>query len=221
MVAEAEPKPSKPIARGRHPFKGKMVTKIDLLTRSQARNLYVVRQLSAQEVAKQCGLTEKQVWSLAHREGWTKTRVEVKKRSLEASRAREVEDIDELVEAVAIKSSVLTLGTLDEAITELQTGGEFKAKNLQALSVASKNFNAMYREAKRLDAQESNGPSQINVMFVGQLPKSGSGPAQRSEVNVTPTLPPSEASVSPAQGQTLDVSVQSSVSVAPSSNAAT
>lgn len=218
MVAAAEPKtsirPKKKAGRGHAP-------EIDLATRSQARNLYAVRMLGGEEVAKRTGLSVRQIQSLAHREGWTELRRKLKDRELRLSQEREEADVKEMVEAVAIKNKVLTLGTLDEAIDELANGGEFKAKNLQALSVAAKNFNGMWREAKALDAVETGQASQINVMFVGALPKSGSGPATRSEVNVTPTLPPSEASVSPAQRQTLDVSVQSSVSVAPSSNAAT
>jgi len=213
MVAEAE----KPSTREKHPNAGKMINRIDLLTRAQARNLYVVRQLSAQEVATQTGLTAKQVYSLAEREGWSKTRAEIKRKSLAASDAREADSIDELVEAVAVKSSVLSLGTLDNAIEELKTPGEFQAKNLQALSVAAKNFVGLYRQAKQLDVNQGDASgAQINVMFVGALPRTQSQPAQAQAQaqsaprNVTPdTHTQSGASVAaelPASGQTVDVS---------------
>ncbi len=146
----------------------------------------------------------------------------MKERESRLLNERDEEDVKQMVEAVAVKTQVLGLGSLDAAIDTLKTKGKDYARDLQALSQSAKNFVGLYRQAKQLDVGDANASAQqINVMFVGALPKSGSGPATRSEVNVTPTLPPREASVSPAQGQALDVSVQSSVSVAPSSNAAT
>jgi hypothetical protein len=192
MVAEAEPKtssrPKKPNGRGHAP-------EIDLATRSQARNLYAVRRLGGEEVAKRTGLSVRQIQSLAHREGWTDLRRKLKERELRLSQEREEQDVKEMVAAVAIKNKVLTLGTLDEAIDELAHGGEFKAKNLQALSVAAKNFNGMWREAKALDQldAQANG-STLNVMFVGSLPRS----SERTTVNVTPAQ--SVIDVAPAAG---------------------
>lgn len=195
MVASAEPpnlnRSAKPNRRG-------TAAPIDLMTRSKARNLYVVRQLPAQQVANETGLTLSQVYSLAHRDGWTKTKVQMREREQKLSIAREEKDIAELVEAVAIKSKVLSLGTLDTAITELATPGEFQAKNLQALSVAAKNFVGLYRQAKQLDqqAQQSQG-STTNIVFLGQLVR-----AER------PTSPVEEASTVAARlaEQAIDVS---------------
>ncbi len=111
------------------------------------------------------------------------------------SNERDEADVREMVEAVAIKNKVLTLGTLDSAIDELANGGEFKAKNLQALAVAAKNFNGMWREAKQLDAaREAGQGAQINVMFVGQLPKS----VVRIERNITLSVAPQPAIDVPA-----------------------
>lgn len=180
MVAEAE----QTSVKRKVTQKGKLVGKIDLLTRAQARNLYVVRQLSAPEVATQTGLTARQIYDLADREGWTKTRAEMKRKTAEALQARDEADIGELVEAVAVKSQVLSLGTLDAAIDELKCGGaENQAKNLQALSVAAKNFVGLYRQAKQLDVQSDASAAQTtNVFFVGQL-------ARSTERNVTPAQP--------------------------------
>jgi hypothetical protein len=111
-------------------------------------------------------MTPNQLYSLAHREGWTKTRVQIREKEQRLAEAREDADISELVEAVAVKSQVLSLGTLDSAIEELKTPGEFQAKNLQALSVAAKNFVGLYRQAKNLDAQQSEGNT-TNVLFFG------------------------------------------------------
>lgn len=188
MVAEAKkvlPRPQK-----------RLTPKIPLATRTQARNLYVLHQLGAPEVARQTGLTESQIYSLSHREGWTKVRAQIRQDSLSDSNARMQADAEEMVEAVAIKSAVLSLGTLDAAIEVMgDKNGEDSAKKLQALSVASKNYVAMYRQAKQLDASNaSEGASQINVMFVGALPRS----AERSTVNVTPAQ--SAIDVAPSAG---------------------
>lgn len=199
MVADAvnpSVKPQKPTGRP-------SVARIDLLTRSQARNLYVVRQLSAQEVATQTGLTQSQIYNLADREGWTKTRAEIKRKSAEKLAQRDQEDIDELVEAVALKSKVLSLGTLDASIEELASPGEFQAKNLQAYSVAAKNFVGLYRQAKQLDANANAAQqgAQINVLFVGSLPRSAERSAAPVTCNVETTTvsdSPSGNSVSPA-----------------------
>ncbi len=205
MVAQAE----KVVSRREK----RLTPKIPLATRTQARNLYVLHQLGAPEVAKQTGLSESQIYSLSHREGWTKVRAKIRENSLSDANARMSDDAAEMVEAIAIKSSVLSLGTLDGAIEELKTPGEFQAKNLQALSVAAKNFVGLYRQAKQLDVSQGDASSaQINVMFVGQLPKSSA----RIERNITPAQSSSEASVAalPAQqqstqGQALDVQASS------------
>lgn len=186
MVAEALPEVSvsapKRKGRGQAPC-------IDLLTRSKARNLYAVRQLPAQEVATACGLTVQQIYTLAQREGWTKTRVLMRQKEEQASQAREERDIKELVDAVAVKSQVLSLGTLDSALEELNTPGEFQAKNLQALSVAAKNFVGLYRQAKSLDVASQQGNT-VNVLYVA-CPRVGIDDAKREAkaelINVTPT----------------------------------
>ncbi len=190
MVAEVEPKTSK--VSPRKP-RNRFARQINLLTRNQAKNLYVLHQVGAAEVATQTGLTVQQVYKLAEREGWTKLRREIKGKSIEAANARMSAEIDEMVEAVAIKSAVLSLGSLDAAIDELKQPGENQAKNMQAWSVASKNFVATYRQAKQLDVNQDAGQgAQINVMFVGQLPKSSA----RIERNITPA----QSSPSPSVG---------------------
>ncbi|HEX2901692.1 MAG TPA: hypothetical protein VHS96_18415 [Bacteroidia bacterium] len=115
----------------------------------------------------------------------------MKERELSTSQAREESDIKELVDAVAVKASVLSLGTLDNAIAELETPGEFQAKNLQALSVAAKNFVGLYRQAKQLDAaSDANASGTVNVMFIGSGNLTRS--AERITRNVTPAVEPAK-----------------------------
>lgn len=182
MVAEAvKPSYKSSVRKGRNRFQ----PKIDLFTRSQARNLYVVRMLSAKEVAAQTGLTIPQIYNLADREGWTKSRAELKRKSAEALQLREQEEIDELVDAVAIKSKLLSLGSLDAGINELATPSRDQARNLQAYAQAAKVYVGLYRQAKQLDAaQSSEGSTTTNVFFLSALP-----PAPRITKDVTPAPP--------------------------------
>ena len=203
MVAAAEPKVS---TRKPHPRAGHIIPKISLLTRTQARNLYVLNQVGAAEVASQTGLTIKQVYSLAEREGWTKQRKEIKGKSLEAQNARMEADAEEMVQAAAMESAELTLSTFAKAKEAIAKGGPMAAKDVQAWSQATKNYVGIYRQAKALDQQDNaSGASQINVMFVGALPRSAarSTQANAEPVNVTPSGP--SVSTQGAQQPAIDV----------------
>ena len=180
MVAEATANctsPKKVKGRGH-------ARQIDLTTRSQARNLYAVQHLTAQDVANRTGLTVPQVYSLAKRDGWVKTRVQLRAKAAQVLRDREEQQVEELIDAMAIKSQVLSLGSLDKAIDTLARDDQNAAKDLQAYSQAAKNAVGIFRQARGLDAKQvgDGGTSQINVMFVGQLTRS----AERTAVNVTP-----------------------------------
>jgi len=178
MVAEAEKPSSKPAKRAPR-------QRIPLYTRIKAKNIYVGQMASAAVVAAATGLTDKQVWQLADREGWTKLRNEVKRRAEESVNARTEADITELVEHVANETAELSLGTLAKAKKTLERDDEFAAKDLQAYSVAAKNFVGMYRQAKQLDAaQSSEGSTTTNVFFLSALP-----PAPRITKDVTPAPP--------------------------------
>lgn len=179
MVAEA-PISSTSSAKAKVP---RLVCKIPLATRIKARNLYVLQQLGAPEVAKAVGLKPDQIYSLASREGWTKVRAQIKADSIEKQDARALADNDELVAATAMESAELTLDTFKAAKLAMLEGGPMAAKDVQAWSQATKNYVGIYRQAKQLDqANDAAAGSQINVMFVGSLPRS----AERITRNVTP-----------------------------------
>lgn len=150
---------------------------------------------TAATVAAACGLTDTQVYNLADREGWTKLRTETKRRLEESVNARTQAAITELTEHIADETAELSLGTLAKAKSTLARDDEFAAKDLQAYSVAAKNFVGLYRQAKQLDAQSADaGSATVNVMFVGSLPRS----AERITRNVTPA-PAAQQSVGDAQ----------------------
>jgi len=178
MVAEAE-KPSVSSKRSPRVVHG---YGIPLSTRIKAKNLYVGQHAQASVVSAATGLSVKQVYWLADREGWTKLRAETKRKIAENVNARAQADIDELVEEVANETAELSLGTLAKAKKTLERDDEFAAKDLQAYSVAAKNFVGLYRQAKQLDAaQSSEGSTTTNVFFLSALP-----PAPRISKDVTP-----------------------------------
>ncbi len=175
------PKPKRQIAHG---------FGIPLSTRIKARNLYVGQYAQASVVSAATGLSVKQVYWLADREGWTKLRAQTKRKMTEDVNARAQRDIDELVEEIANDTAELSLGTLAKAKSTLTRDDEFAAKDLQAYSVAAKNFVGMYREAKRLDADRKGETNTLNVLFVGNMSRVTSEKDACIDVSTTPALPP-------------------------------
>jgi hypothetical protein len=193
MVAEAIAKNSTPKYRRES---AKLCPKIPLSTRVKARNLYVLQQISAREVAEQCGLKEKQVYTLAQREGWVAVRKARKLSTEQALDARIANDSDELVEAVALQSAEMTLETFKAAKEALDAGGDDAARNVQAYSQATKNYVGLYRQAKSLDVAAQQGNT-TNVLFIScaragvnepsALPVA---PTKAEPINVTPVAAP-------------------------------
>ena len=186
------PNPAQGSIRGRIGKTPRLTVKIPLATRIKARNLYVLQQVGAPEVAKATGLKPDQVYSLASREGWTKIRKQIKADTLEAQDARALADRDELVEATAMEAAELTLGTFDAAKKALAAGGEFAAKDVQAYSQATKNYVGLYRQAKSLDANRENTLG-VNVLFIAcaraGMNETAALPAKAEPINVTPAKP--------------------------------
>jgi hypothetical protein len=177
---------------------------IPLVTRTQVRNLYLTHCLPHKEIADRTGLKLDAVKNLIFRERWANLKVKLNKKAQESAVACAEASLTEIVQAVAMETEELTLGTLAKAKVTLERTDRDAARDLQAYSQAAKNFNGIMREARNLNASANQGEgATVNVMFVGALPRS----SQRSVTNVTPAAPQSEASVVPASGQTIDVSV--------------
>lgn len=191
MVAEA-PKDS---TRDKQPGNRRAFITIPLRTKIKARNLYVSQGLGAEETAKACDLTRKQVYALADREGWTKLRREIFRKATESADARNMREIDALVDEVAQDTAELSLGTLNVAKEELYGNSEDKAKNLQAYSVAAKNFVGLWRQAKNLDVQQQ-GAGETNVLFIALTRVTAETQSEKRaekcvEVEALPPAPPS------------------------------
>ncbi len=207
MVAHAEKVSSKAPKRPAR-------QQIPLFTRLKAKNLYVGQMASASTVAAACGLTEKQVYNLSDREGWTKLRMETKSRLEQSVNARTQAAITELTEHIADETAELSLGTLAKAKRTLERDDEFAAKDLQAYSVAAKNFVGLYRQAKQLDvAAAGDGATSNTIVFMGDFVRAstpeteprnvtpdtqGEGGASSAVIDVAPTDGARAASVAPA-----------------------
>lgn len=182
MVAAAEPQIE---SNGRKsPGSGRAVD-FPVLTIARVRNLYLGHCLGSTEIAKQTGLKPEQIRNLVARRGWTKLRAAKKEQIEQKAIARTEASINEIVEAVAMESETLALGTLNASHGILADIGRDPdaARNLQALSQSAKNFVGIFRQARNLDAQVIGEASTVNVMFVGSLPKS----AERATINVSPS----------------------------------
>lgn len=182
MVAEAEPK----VTQRRKPnTRSGSGPAIPLLAETRVRNLYLGHFLGPQEIAAQTGLNYRQVTNLISRKGWATLRASKRKRVEESAIARAEESVSEIVNAVAMETEELTLGTLAKAKVTLERTDRDAARDLQAYSQAAKNFNGIMREARNLNAHPSEGGNTLNVMFVGALPRSQSASASAPR-NVTP-----------------------------------
>ncbi len=170
MVETEAPKAASGAVRAKPgPRTGQICDRIPLLTRLKARSLYITQQLGITAIADQTGLTVSQVRGLVAREGWVNVKKRARNVAEAKSLARTQANIEEVVEAVAIDTEELALGTLGAAKDVLRDkSGDFWAKDLQSLSQAAKNFVGLARQARGLanDADTSNGKANTSVIFV-------------------------------------------------------
>jgi hypothetical protein len=198
MVAEAieaqASKPKRPSSNGRAPD-------IPVLTVSRIRNLYLGHCLGAKEIADQVGLPADSVRNLLYRRGWTKLR-KSREAQIEAKAiARADESVEEIVQAVAMESEALALGTLQTSHGVLADVGKDPdaPRNLQALSQAAKNFVGLFRQARNLDTAK-DGSGAVNVLFiscaragVNDAASLTAAPVKAEPINVTPVTAPSSS----------------------------
>lgn len=191
MVAEATEAPaSKPRLS---PGSGRAVD-IPVLTVARVRNLYLGHCIGAKEIADQTGLTADQVRNLVQRRGWTKLRAKKKAEIESKAIARADASVEEIVQAVAMESEALALGTLQTSHGVLADVGKDPdaPRNLQALSQAAKNFVGLFRQARNLDASKDNAGA-VNVLFIAcqraGVNEPAALPAKAESINVTPAKP--------------------------------
>jgi hypothetical protein len=165
---------------------------IPIATRTKARNLYLLQQLPAQEIADACGLRRQQVYDLASNEGWTKKRKQMLLRATESSDARADRMTQEVQEALACDTEELSFGTVDKCKKTLLRDDRDAARDLQAYSQSLKNFVGVARQTRGLDNAKDAGNT-TNVLFVS-CPRAGDSvpvkaPSKAEPINVTPAKP--------------------------------
>lgn len=129
---------------------------IALHTRIKARNLYCLQRFATDVVAKECGLTVKQVRNLAHRENWYAERRAVLEKVEAKLRASDAKFADEIVDAHAKESAELSLGALAavrEALADTTTnefGEKLKFRYMSSAAKAARDIVTIYRDASGL-----------------------------------------------------------------------
>ncbi len=183
MVAVAD-KPKRKMPKS--PGRGRAVS-IPIPIRMRIRSLYVVQGLEPAQIAKQLpegvSLSPTQISMLCWRQGWAAKKREVKERIEKDSLSRTRDELETVIEATAMLAEEGSVAGLRRAIECTANNDEKSAKSFASWAAGSRQLVAIARQARGLDAKDSGGEgaNTINVMFVGQLPKSGSVPR-----NVTP-----------------------------------
>jgi len=159
MVATAEP-----ITKAAEPKR----PSIPLAARLKAKNLYVYRDATHQQIAKETGLTVGASEMLAHREGWPKLKREREKAIESRSDARAEEGNLAIVEAVAGQAEEIVLSGLDRARDAVKRKGKDAAKNFQSWTGGIRNLVSAIKTIRAKDGSlPDSGPTSFNLFFVG------------------------------------------------------
>lgn len=169
MVAEAQVMPVKR-------KKGERGPSIPVLTRLQARNLYLHECLPTKLIAERTGLPVGTLHSMFQKEGWTKLRREMEARLISKQDARGDEIRAQAEEAIAARATAIAAKALTVTEAGLDQGDLDGAKQAQAASSALKNLvtSARVLQTQPGSAVES-GPTNFNLFFVGQPMGQGQG----------------------------------------------
>lgn len=161
-AAEAPPKNTRGIRRS-------VPLQCSITTRAKIRNLYVVQMLPAREVAKECGVTEKQIYNLARHHRWVELRRERIGKMSAPLQARENEQVEEISRAAAMLSDEGLLGSIIRANEATQSRSEFASKDAQAFASAARSLMQIGRTLRGLDSPSAKGGGDVtnNLIFVG------------------------------------------------------
>lgn len=181
MVAAAHPDAPKPPKNRLTP------SPIPIGVKLRARNLYLVHGLPYAEISEQVGLTVQQLGALAHREGWTKNKARNRAKMIARADARIDRDIDETNEALARESEEIALKALGKAREEVESGGEFAARNFQSWTGGVSNLVKVQRLTRGLDGEQQQGATNVSLsLFCVQASPAPQPAAERQEKRVEP-----------------------------------
>jgi predicted nucleic acid-binding protein len=190
MVAEAAKPTKRPVF---HPG-----FRIPEAVRLTVRSLYVLQGLSPSAIGPMVHLTAQQVTNLVAREKWTAKRASKQnsreQKAIALQDARANDDVQRVVEAVAVRSEELSVRSLDFCSELLD---DKDAKGLQMASGAAANFVKISRMSRGLDVRGAPGDSNgsVNVFLVAgeRVQRSET----RAEVNVTASVVPAPIQIQP------------------------
>jgi len=147
-----------PISRG---------SRIDVLAKQKAKNLYLYRNASHEEISLQCGLTVKAVGDLVSRSGWAKLKRERERRLSKAHDARSESVDTEIIEAIASESEQHALRALQKTGEALERNDRDAAKDSQAYSATAKNLVGVARAIRDpASASAGEGSTNFNLFFM-------------------------------------------------------
>ena len=169
---------------------------VPLITRMKVRNLYLGACLGNIEIGEQVGLTANQVAQIVYRDGLPAIRKRKQAKAIEATDARTDETLEQFNEQLAREAEEISLGALQRAREEVDSPGEFGARNFQSWTGGINNLVKAARTVRGLDAkQAADAGSTVNLFIVSgeRVQRSEARPEPK---NVTPEQVAIEAQVS-------------------------
>lgn len=143
-------------------------SRIDILTRSKARNLYFFQEASHERISKETGLTVMAVGQLISREGWAKEKRQRIARLAKAHDTRVAGLDSEIIETIATRAEQHALEGLDRVAEALQRSDRDAAKDFQAYTSGVKNLATTAKAMREpIGAVTETGGNSFNLFFVG------------------------------------------------------
>jgi hypothetical protein len=137
--------------------------RLDVATRLKVRNLYLVQNLSYNEIAAQTGLSYNTVNSFVRRTRLADARKQIEAQSLKRHDARTHAFVDATAEAIAAQSEEIALGGLNRARDSVVSGSEYAAKDFQAWTGGVRNLVQVSRIARGEDNSNGSGSTSLTV----------------------------------------------------------
>lgn len=143
---------------------------IPLSVRLKAKNLYLYRDATHQQIAKETGLTVGASEMLAHREGWVKLKRD-RQKELESKSDTRAEKADlVIVEAIGSQAEEIALSGLERARDAVKRKGKDAAKNFQSWTGGIRNLVSAIKTIRARDGSGTDQPQSIafNLFFTGR-----------------------------------------------------
>ncbi len=147
---------------------GERGPEVPILSRLQARNLYLNECLPYRTISERTGIPTVTLMRMASKEGWTAVRRAQKERLIAKQDARGNEMRDQVVDAIASASEQYAIRGLQRVGEALERTDRDAAKDFQALTAGVKNLATTARAMREPVGAGSSeqGPSAFNFFFI-------------------------------------------------------